>query len=149
MVQNFAHFQQFCRPGTECNRFVPGDDVPRCEAACVCCAQKDFLEHRHKVCLFGEPAKGDASVLSVQGECMESSEDEAVHKPQRSLQKQAGVSYLQSPELVNELLDVHRCARRWPLIPLDKAVDIPMQNKKQRQVPVSVNGTPLQSSMRW
>ena len=49
MVQNFAHFQQFCHPGSKANRFSGGQEVPRCEAACAVCAQKDYLEHRHKV----------------------------------------------------------------------------------------------------
>ena len=53
MVQNFAHFQQFCHPGSKGNRFSGGEAVPRCEAACVVCAQKDYLEHRHKLSLFG------------------------------------------------------------------------------------------------
>ena len=38
MVQNFAHFQQFCHPGSRSNRFSGGEAVPRCEAACVWCA---------------------------------------------------------------------------------------------------------------
>ena len=53
MVQNFAHFKQFCHPGSSGNRFSGGEAVPRCEAANAVCAQKDYLEHRHKLSLFG------------------------------------------------------------------------------------------------
>ena len=51
MVQNFAHFQQFSRLGSKGNTFAHAEEVPRCEAACVFCQQKDWLEHRHKLCL--------------------------------------------------------------------------------------------------
>lgn len=47
MVHNVAHLQQFCYPGSKGNRFSDGQEVPRCEAACAVCAQKDDLEHRH------------------------------------------------------------------------------------------------------
>ena len=43
MVQNFAHFQQWCFPGSRGNYFADTKAVPRCEAACVVCAQKDYL----------------------------------------------------------------------------------------------------------
>ena len=33
MVQNFAHFQQYCYPGTKGNYYGEGVEVPRCEAA--------------------------------------------------------------------------------------------------------------------
>ena len=55
MVQNCAHFQQFCHPGAKGNYFADTEEVPRCEAACAVCARKDFLEHRHKLRLFAEP----------------------------------------------------------------------------------------------
>jgi hypothetical protein len=29
--------------------------VPRCEVACALCLQRDFIEHRHKLALFGTP----------------------------------------------------------------------------------------------
>ena len=35
MVQNFAHFQQYCYPGAMGNYFAEGEEVPRCEAACA------------------------------------------------------------------------------------------------------------------
>ena len=35
IVQNFAHFQQFSRPGAKGNTFARVSEVPRCEAACV------------------------------------------------------------------------------------------------------------------
>ena len=43
MVQNFAHFQQWCFPGSRGNYFADSKAVPRAEAACVVCAQKDYL----------------------------------------------------------------------------------------------------------
>ena len=52
MVQNFSHFQQFSRPGAKGNTFARVPEVPRCEAACALCQQKDFIEHRHKLSLF-------------------------------------------------------------------------------------------------
>ena len=44
MVQNFATFQQFSRQGAGANVFSRCPEVPRCEAACVICQQKDFIE---------------------------------------------------------------------------------------------------------
>ena len=35
MVQNFAHFQQFCHPGSKGNYFSSGEEVCRCEAVCA------------------------------------------------------------------------------------------------------------------
>ena len=55
MVQNFAHFQQFSHPGAKGNYYADCDEVPRAEAACAVCACKDWLEHRHKLSLFGCP----------------------------------------------------------------------------------------------
>ena len=40
IVQNFAHFQQFSRPGAKGNTFSRVSEVPRCEAACVVCQRK-------------------------------------------------------------------------------------------------------------
>jgi hypothetical protein len=40
--------------------------------------------------------------------------------PQPALLKHGHVYYLQPPELVNELLDVERYAKRWPLIPQEE-----------------------------
>ena len=59
ILQNCAHFQQFSRPGANGNTFADSEPVPRAEAACVFCAQKDWLEHRHKLHLFDE-APSDA-----------------------------------------------------------------------------------------
>ena len=55
IVQNFAHFQQFSRPGAKSNTFARIPEVPRCEAACALCARKDFNEHRHMLNLFAQP----------------------------------------------------------------------------------------------
>ena len=55
MVQSFVHFQQFSRPGAKGNTFARTPEVPRCEAACALCQQKDFIEHRHKLALFATP----------------------------------------------------------------------------------------------
>eukprot|EP00972_Heterocapsa_arctica_P096250 14201021-Heterocapsa_arctica.AAC.1 len=55
MIHNFAHFQQFSRPGAKGNTFSRSAEVPRCEAACAVCQQKEFIEFRHKVNLFGTP----------------------------------------------------------------------------------------------
>ena len=58
MVQNFDHFQQFCHPGSRGNRFSGGEAALRCEAACVVRAQKDYLEHRRNLSLFGAVPTG-------------------------------------------------------------------------------------------
>ena len=52
MVQNFAFFQQFSLQGARGNVFSCCPEVPRCEAACAICQQKDFIEHRHKLNIF-------------------------------------------------------------------------------------------------
>ena len=62
IVQNFAHFQQFSRPGAKGNTFARIPEVPRCEAACALCARKDFIEHRHRLNLFGQPPEQLESV---------------------------------------------------------------------------------------
>ena len=46
LVQTFAQFQQFFRPGAKGNTFARIPEEPRCEAACVLCQRKDFIEHR-------------------------------------------------------------------------------------------------------
>ena len=51
MVQTFAHVQQFFRPGAKGNTFAHIPEEPRCEAACVLCQRKDFIEHRPTGCL--------------------------------------------------------------------------------------------------
>ena len=138
MVQNFAHFQQFSRPGSKSNTFVSTPEVPRCEAACVLCQQKDWVENRHKLCLFGKPpaeilANGPgASVVPehallslVPEEAVVDGELDAAELPSsacasHSLLQRGGVYYLQSPEGVHELLSVERYAQRWSLIPLSE-----------------------------
>ena len=55
IVQNFSRFQQYCRPCTGGNFFADAEEVPRAEAACAVCARKDWLEHRYKLSLFGDP----------------------------------------------------------------------------------------------
>ncbi len=47
MAHNFAAFQQFSRQGSGGNTFSRCTEVPRCEAACAICHQKDFIEFRH------------------------------------------------------------------------------------------------------
>ena len=130
IVQNFAHFQQFSRPGAKGNTFARIPEVPRCETACVFCQRKDWIEHRHKLNLFGQPPTG-ASQLGAAQEAAASSGsgadvDNADEDPEQaqdygiagSLLKHGDVHYLQSPELVHALLDVDRYVARWPLIPV-------------------------------
>ena len=62
IVQNFAHFQQFSRPGAKSNTFARIPEVPRCEAACALCARKDFIEHRHMLNLFAQPPEEQKKV---------------------------------------------------------------------------------------
>ena len=57
MARDFATFQQFSRQGAGGNVFSRCPEVPRCEAACVLCQQKDFIEHRYKLNLFA-PSPG-------------------------------------------------------------------------------------------
>ena len=64
MAQNFSHFQQFSRPGAKGNTFARVPEVPRCEAACALCQQKDFIEHRHKLALFATPPSSAACAFS-------------------------------------------------------------------------------------
>ena len=104
MVQNFAHFQQFCHPGSKGNFFSSGKEVPRCEAACAICAQKDYLEHRHKLSLFGAAPEhhGQELCSDAAGDLgnVSEGEGEADAPRTRALLKHRGVYYLQSPELV-------------------------------------------------
>ena len=112
IVQDFAHFQQFSRPGAKSNTFANITEVPRCEVACVLCARKDFIEHRHMLNLFAQPPENHLSVEFGRSE--EKQEDD---KPTRLI-KHKHVYYLQKPESVNGLLSVERYAARWPLIPV-------------------------------
>ena len=122
MVQNFAHFQQFCHPGSRGNCFSGGEAVPRCEAACAVCAQKDYLEHRFKLSLFGAVPEQHASERGTDAasDPEGDSEGEAGSRPTRSLVKHREVYYLQNPELVHKLLNVDRYSLRWPLIPSEE-----------------------------
>ena len=126
MVQNFALFQQFCHPGSKGNRFSGGEAVPRCEAACTVCAQKDYLEHRHKLSLFGAVPEGQVSEHCADPASDEAdvSEGEGNARPAQTLVKHRGVYYLQSPELVQGLLDVGRHKERWPFDPVRTAARV-------------------------
>ena len=50
IVQHFALFQQFSRPGAKGSTFARILEAPRCEAACVLRQRKDFVEHRLAGC---------------------------------------------------------------------------------------------------
>ena len=68
IVHNFAYLQQFSRPGAKGNTFARIPEEPRSEAACVVCQRKDFIEHRHKLNLFGQPPSNhQASTCSIGG----------------------------------------------------------------------------------
>ena len=94
--------------------------MPRCEAACAVCAQKDYLEHRHKLNLFGTAPSAGGAVQPSDDEASDMgdvSEGGADAGRTRALLKHCGVYYVQSPTLVHKLLDVDRYSQRWPLIP--------------------------------
>ena len=74
MVQNFAHFQQYCHPCAGGNYFAESEPVPRSEAACASCAQKDYLEHRYKLRLVADIPNASAIDASVEEE--EDNDDE-------------------------------------------------------------------------
>ena len=120
MVQNFAHFQQYCNPGAKGNYFADGAEVPRCEAACAICARKDFLENRHKLHLLAETPTNTTSETANAENATENSDEEvdpsATTLSTRALRKHRGIYYLQSPDQVHQLLDVKRYSQRWPLI---------------------------------
>eukprot|EP00812_Abedinium_dasypus_P007843 NODE_1_length_8589_cov_4.556480.p1 GENE.NODE_1_length_8589_cov_4.556480~~NODE_1_length_8589_cov_4.556480.p1 ORF type:complete len:2586 (+),score=446.46 NODE_1_length_8589_cov_4.556480:571-8328(+) len=126
MVQNFAHFQEFSHPGAKSNTFARTSEVPRCEAACVLCQQKDWLEQRHKLSLWRSPPPQLAAPLGLDAADpyddaeADAAEPDANNQQQvrALLQRRGDVYYLQSPERVHELLNVDRYAERWPLIPL-------------------------------
>ena len=61
LVQNCAGFQQYCRPGTKGNRFSGPVEVPRSEAACAACAQKDSREQQQKLRLIALAAEKHVS----------------------------------------------------------------------------------------
>ena len=131
MVQNFAHFQQYCHPGARGNYFAGGEEVPRCEAACAVCARKDWLENRHKLRLFAEPPHtvvSEDTGADIDPPCSRfrlprsedsEEEDRVAHRPAAKLRRH-GEYYIQSPEQVHTFLDVNRYAQRWPLIPLQE-----------------------------
>jgi len=159
MVQNFAHFQQYCHPGAQGNYFADGEAVPRQEAACAICAQKDFLEHRHKLCLFGDVPAAGAIQPDAEQEDEEAEEQEAEQHGWRrattpaaaSYIKHKGAYYIQSPEKVQQLLNVERYAERWPLIPVQElhASSVRHPNEKgwrwllhSRRVPLTQEAEP-------
>ena len=130
MVQNFAHFQQFCHLGAGGNFFADSQAIPRREAACAVCAQKHYLEHRYKLSLFGEIPAGaglqpdaseeedDASSQDAAGATFKrKSPGEGIRK---SLVQHKGIYYVQCPDKVHRYLDVQRYAQRWPLIPREE-----------------------------
>ena len=123
MVQNFAYFQQWCFPGSRGNYFADSKAVPRAEAACVVCAQKDYLEHRHKLSLFGAIPDEALHQNADDSDDADSDADagaDAVQlsrKPaQQSMVKHRGIYYVQNQDKVQELLNVQRYEDRWPLI---------------------------------
>ena len=132
MVQNFSHFQQFSRPGAKGNTFARVPEVPRCEAACALCQQKDFIEHRHKLSLFGTPPSSAACAFSgnvaelpaVASDAEEpsggASQPAEGGASQPALLRHGDVYYLQAPERVHLFLDVERYSKRWPLIPAEE-----------------------------
>ena len=83
MVQNFAHFQQSSRPGAKGQIFTRAPEVPRCEAACVFCQRKDWIEQRHKIALFAEPPQqevGRSLDYEGEGQAAEDTEDSGEFK---------------------------------------------------------------------
>ena len=117
MVHNVAHSQQYCYPGTHGNYFAEGEDVPRCGATRARCARTDWLEHRFKLRLFAEPP---AATVSEDAAAEPDPEQEKLDedRPRTPAKlKRHGQYYIQSPQLVHQLLDVNRYAQRWPLIP--------------------------------
>jgi len=108
IVQNFAHFQQFSRPSAKGNTFARIPEVPRCEAACAICARKDFIEHRHRLNLFGQPPEQLESVefascgafqpaTTDADELDDACEGAQDHGPKRFI-KHKMVHYIQNPE---------------------------------------------------
>ena len=103
-------------------------EVPRSEAACAICQQKDFVEHRYKLNLFADPPDAVAHKLHPEDGVLSGGESDGEGKTEllslsnpashRTLLQHRGVYYLQSPEAVHQILDVERYSKRWPLIPL-------------------------------
>ena len=95
------------------------------------CQRKDWIEHRHKLNLFGQPEMeqqartchlgGAAQPADASCPSPEDTDDEDPESEMRTrapeLVKHGDVYYLQAPEAVNALLDVERYAKRWTLIP--------------------------------
>ena len=123
IVQHFAHFQQWSRPGTKGNTFAHTAEVPRCDAACVLCPHNDWLENRFELALFvtvpsEQTLLGFARGADGEDDCSPSATDQRRgDAPTGSLIQHDGVFYLQNPAEVQELLDVARYEKRWPLIP--------------------------------
>ena len=151
IVQNFARFQQYCRPGAGGNFFADCEEVPRAEAACVVCAQKDYLEHRYKLCLFGEaPAESatEGHMLQVDQEDDDEEDGTTERHSQHdrvaySLVRRNGVYYIQSPEKVQAFMKVERYRARWPLIPEEHLHASSVQHPRYSQVGVYGSAWPL------
>ena len=110
MVQNYAHFEECSRPGSGGNYFSESDPVPRVEAACVFCAQKDWLEHRHKLSLFGSPPTDHVWEVAPDGQAVCVAAQHAESATRGGLVKHGDVYYLQCPDTVHEILKVERYA---------------------------------------
>ena len=126
MLQNFAHFQQWCFPGSRGNYFADSKAVPRAEAACVVCAQKDYLDHRHKLSLFETipdtplpPNANDSDDIESDADAGAGAAQLSRKPAQQSMVKHRGIYYIQNEDKVQALLNVQRYADRWPLIPKD------------------------------
>ena len=121
IIQNFARFQQYCRPGAGGNFFADCEEVPRCEAACVVCAQKDYLEHRHKMSLFAEAPSRVVTEAHVGEDALDQEEDDtAMGRSQEpiaySMVKRDGVYYIQSPAEAHAFMKVERYAERCQIL---------------------------------
>ena len=95
------------------------------------CAQKDWLEHRHKLCLFGRPPTQHVSEEAADAETADVAAPLTNSCGTGSLLKHGDVYYLQSPEKVHDILNVERYSERWPLIPLEELRASTVQHPEQ------------------
>ena len=141
MIHSFSEFQTTSRLGSGCNEWTeapfgktkkpkvvtPKPVHERREAACVVCAQLDWLEHRYPVALFcaqvvpNEECNSDNDSAATSG----TSDDDGVEEktkanPRPHLYMRAGVAYVQDLEGIDEWLNVERYAKQWPLIPQEE-----------------------------
>ena len=107
-VQHVAHFQQVSRPGAKGNAFARIPEEPRREAACVLCQRKGFIEHRHKLNLFGQPPSNhQASTCSIGGApqpaepSSRAPEDADVHRGERLVESDGVARRQPDPRLVS------------------------------------------------